>query len=121
MTSTSLIRNIAKVAGILALGLGIIFWNGSSDSLVPVHIALGAILVISIMILAYQANKVGFSKGIVILAVVWGLSLSVFGLIQGSILVDNQSLVRIIHLMGGVGAIAMSEILAVETKKIKAK
>lgn len=121
MKSTSLIRQIAKLAGILALGLGIIFWNGGLDSLAPLHVALGSILVVSIMILAYQAYKIGLSEWIVAIAIVWGLGLAVLGLFQERLLIDNQWLMRIFHLMGGLGAIAISEILAVESKKIMLK
>ena len=118
---TSVLRNIAKTAGLLALGLGVLSWNGITDSLIPVHIVLGAVLGLSMMLLANQAVRAGLPIWLAAFAVLTVISVGVFGLFQEFIFPANQVLTHIIHLFGGTSAIAMSEILAVEIKKIKVK
>ncbi|HEX5115338.1 MAG TPA: hypothetical protein VFW65_09095 [Pseudonocardiaceae bacterium] len=106
-------RTAVLVAGALQLILGALFWSGIALNLVPVHATIGTILVLALWTLAYFAARAGAPKGLVILTVVWGLVLPVFGTLQGGILHGPLHwIIQVVHLLLGLAALALSKILA---------
>lgn len=102
-----------RISGLLLLLLGIAIWTGRADGVIAVHKLLGFILVISLWTLSYLAARAGVPMKWVALAVVWGLVAPVLGLTQEGLLTGNWHwTVQVIHLLIGVGAIAMGENLA---------
>lgn len=116
-SGSSLMQNIAKVTGVLALYLGILSWQGIIQSLIPFQIISGSILGLLIMVMGVRAARAGLPTWIAALALAWGVSFSLFGISQLNILPDNQLISQIVHLVGGLGAIGISERLAVEIEK----
>ena len=118
MKITSILPMVIRIIGVIQLILGIVFWTGNADSLVIVHIVLGSILVIALWLLAYQASRAGVSRRLVILAVVWGLILPIWGLSQDKILPGFYNwITQVLHLLCGFGAVGMAEMLAPQMRK----
>ena len=104
---------VARISGLLALILGILFWSGHAYPLVPLHMALGTILVIALWILGGKGARVGVSGGLVAIAVIWGLLVPVFGALQVHLVPGaGHWIIQIIHLLLGLGAMGLAEGLA---------
>jgi hypothetical protein len=113
MKNTSILQMVIRIIGVIQLIFGIVFWTVKADSLVIVHIVLGSILVIALWLLAYQATRLGVSQRLVILAAVWGLILPIWGLSQDKILPGSYTwITQVLHLLCGVGAVGMAEMIA---------
>jgi hypothetical protein len=104
---------LIRVCGVLLLILGLLIWAEGMSGLIEIHMLLGLILVLSMIVLGIlallQKAPVGLAGGLIVVAlvVVW------VGLNQDSTLYagPNQWLVKIVHLLLGMGAVAMAEIV----------
>lgn len=122
MRIASISHSIVRISGLIMLILGLIIWTGNADLLVPVHILIGAVLVIALWTLCYAAVRSGVSNGLVITIVILGLVLPVWGLAQEQILPEaNHWIIQVLHLLLGVAAIGMGEMLAARMKKANVK
>ena len=120
MKAASILQICVRGLGTLMLLLGLGVWTGNFDILVPIHILLGLLLVIALFALAYRAARAGVSIWLVILAVVWTLVMLVIGLTQENTFPDPSTfrwVIQVIHLLIGVGAIGMAEMLGSRIKK----
>jgi hypothetical protein len=109
---------IARIAGLFALGLGLAFWSGHGLALVNVHMTFGILVVLALWTLAAVAGRAGVSVSTVIVAVLWGLVVPVLGAIQLNMPPGGgYGVVRVLHLVAGLGALALAETLAKSVKK----
>lgn len=112
-TATSVLQWIVRLAGITLIVLGILFWLGRALSLLPVHMAVGLVLVLAMLALAGIAARAGVRPGLIALTVVWALVLPVFGVTQTRILPGSAHwVVRVLHLIVGLGALRLAEVVA---------
>ena len=119
-TATSVFQWIIRITGLFQLILGVRSWITQNDALVPAHILVGSILVVSLWILAILAARTGVSWNRAGLAIAWGLVALILGLTQAQILPDTGHwVIEIIHLLIGLGAIGMGEGLSVRIRKIQ--
>jgi hypothetical protein len=102
---------LVRASGVLLVVLGLLFWLGDLRSLVPVHMLLGIVLVVSLWALAVLGARAGVSKGLVAAAVVVGLVTAWLGATQTSLLPDPSVhwIVQVIHLALGMAAIGLGE------------
>lgn len=113
-------RPAAKIAqmalrgsGVLALLLGLIFWAGYGSSLRQVHMLLGVIVVLALWTLAGIAAKVGAPLLRVVMAVLWGFVVVGLGMTQTQFYPGSLHwVIRLTHLLVGIGAMAQGERLA---------
>ncbi len=118
MKTTSTLQMIIRIVGSIQLILGIIVWVAIADALIPVHILLGLLITIALLALTYQAYRAGVSIGLVALAAVWELLLPVWGMGQEHIFPESYFWVsQILHVLCGIGAIGLAEILPVQMRK----
>ena len=104
---------LARLAGVAGLVLGLLFWSGRALALVSVHMALGAILVLSLWTLAGIGLRRGINSSTIAIAVAWGLIVPVLGVVQLAIPSGGgYGVVRVLHLLVGLGAIVQAESLA---------
>lgn len=109
---------VARISGLIALILGILFWTGQATSLVPIHMALGTILVLALWVLAGRGAKAGVNGGLVAIAVIWGLLVPVIGLLQMHTVPGAYHwLIQVVHLLLGLGAIGLAEGLSGRIKR----
>lgn len=118
MKNASILQWVTRVTGLIQLILGIVVWTGNADFLIIYHILVGSILVIALWVLAYQALRAGVSKWLVILAAAWGLILPIWGLAQEKLLPETGHwVIEVLHLLSGVGAVGIAEILTSKMHK----
>jgi hypothetical protein len=92
--------------GVLLLVLGIVIWTGNGDQLIPVHVAFGIVLVISLWTIAAIAARSGVASGPVAVAAAWGLLVVVLGVAQEELLPGSWHwVIQVLHLAISMGAI----------------
>jgi hypothetical protein len=70
MSLIKMLDYVAKIGGAAALILGVSFWHGTLLSLVPLHIGLGILIVLSLWALATLAMRRGAGTGLVVMAAI---------------------------------------------------
>jgi len=117
-TATTVAQMLVRICGVLLIALGILFWTGNALTLIPIHMLLGLILVLSLWTLAVIGARSGVAPGFVVVAFLWGLLVPVFGVTQDGILTgDLHWLVRVLHLLVGLAAIGMAEGMAARIRQ----
>ena len=77
-------RIVARVIAVVQLALGIVVWTGHGDSLIPLHIAVGLLLVVDLWAAVALGLRSGAPIGLAVLALVWSVGMPVFGLVQAN-------------------------------------
>lgn len=112
-TAATALRIFVGLDGLVLIALGLLFWTGNADPLIPVHMLLGIALVLALWVLAVLAAVAGVNFGLVALAFVWGLVVPALGLTQERLLPGGAHwLIQVLHLLVGIIAIALAQILA---------
>lgn len=118
MTAATVLQMVVRLAGLILIILGILFWTGHADALVPVHTLLGIVLVVALWGLSALASQAGVQPGMVGLAVLWGMVALVLGLTQERLLTGNaHGVIQVLHLIIGLGAIGLAESLGVRIRR----
>ena len=106
-----------RVLGVLQLVLGIIFWTGNALGLVDLHQLIGILLVLALWTQAALAHRAGVPGGLVAGAVVLGLIVPIVGLTQREVFPGSAHwVIQVVHLLLGLGLLAMAENLATRAK-----
>jgi len=109
---------LIRIVGLLQLVLGIVFWTGNAEKLVIAHILLGLVLTIALLLLTFRAYRTGVVRWLVIMAAVWAVGLPLWGILQEKIFPESLTwLAQVLHLLCGLGAIGIGEMLAVHIGK----
>ncbi len=117
-TATTVAHTLVRLAGLTAIVLGMLFWTGNARVLIPAHMLVGLVVVLSLWTLAFLAVRAGVDRGFVALAVVWGFVVPVLGLTQGQLLPgDYHWVVKVVHLLVGLGAMGLGDGLAARIKQ----
>jgi hypothetical protein len=105
---------VLRVCGALALILGLLFWTGNSLNLVPIHMLLGLLVVLSLWIVGIgQAFSRGGSWPLAGGALLLGLLVIVVGMRQSSLLVGSfHWVIRVVHLLLGILAVGVGQMAA---------
>jgi len=112
-TATTIVRTLIRLTGLVQIVLGVLFWTGNARGLIPLHMLVGFVLVLSLWVMAALAARAGVQPGLVALAAVWGLVVPVLGLAQDRLLPGSAHwLIQVLHLLVGLGAIGQGEALA---------
>ena len=111
MRAVHIISWIARVALMVTLVLGLLFWIAQM-SLISLHILFGLIGVVSLLVLGMVAV---FTRGLRLLglgSIVYALILFAFGMSQDRILEGNLYwLSQTAHLLVGIGAMALALVI----------
>ena len=112
-TPIKVLQMLIRLDGAVILILGLLFWSGNALSLISLHIWLGLLLVLALWAVAILALRAGVQPALPAVAIVWGLIVAIFGMIQTSLLPGSAHVViQVLHLLLGVGAIGLGEALA---------
>jgi hypothetical protein len=99
--------------GALLLALGLIVWTGNGDALVPVHVALGVVLVASLWRISWISARAGVPIRIVALAAGWGVLVVLLGLAHEELVPGTWHwTVQVAHVLISMGSIAWGRRLA---------
>lgn len=111
--ATTVVQWLVRAGGLVQLVLGALFWTENQLQLVPVHMTIGMVVVLGLWVMAGLAAFARVDLRLVALAAVWGVLTIWLGMNQTTLLVgDLHWLIRVVHLLVGVLAIAQSETLA---------
>ena len=112
-TTATALQMLVRLIGSILIILGVLFWTGNADSLIPVHMLLGITLVVLLWALAILGAIAGVHRGVVALALAWGLVVPVLGLTQTQLLPGpSHWIIQVLHLLVGLSAISLAETLA---------
>lgn len=120
-TAATVIQWLVRVLGLVMVTLGLLFWTGNALTLIPVHMLVGLVLVLSLWALALLAALSRVSPGLVALAVLWGFLVPTLGMTQDSLLPGGAHwVVQVVHLLVGLAAIGQAEGLATRIRQTRA-
>ena len=112
------IQNAVRVLGLILLVLGFSFWSGHSLSYVPVHMRIGEIVIGLLWILAGIGLRKGVPLGLALGGILYGVIVLIFAFRMGSFLPgEAHEVIRVVHLLLGLGAIGMVEVLGGKIKR----
>ena len=107
-----------RVAGLVVLVLGLVVWTGAYSGAVPIHMLAGIVLVVGLWAVALLAARAGAPNTLVAVAIGWGLLTVAFGLTQDQLLPgDAHVVVEVAHLLVGLVAIGLGEMLTARTRR----
>jgi hypothetical protein len=116
-STVTAIQMAIRVLGVVQLVLGVAFWTGNALGLVDLHQFLGILLVLGLWTQAALAHRAGVPGGLVAGAAVYGLLVPVVGLTQRDVLPGGAHwVIQVIHLLLGLGLLALAENLATRAK-----
>jgi hypothetical protein len=106
-------RSLISLFGIALLVLGILFWTGHAMSLLPLHMLLGGLFVITLLVLAVPGLAARNSRGLAAVVLVWSLLVPLVGVTQLRLLPGaDHWVIQVIHLLVGIVAIGLGHALA---------
>ena len=113
MQLLTILRWIIRVAGVVALALGLSFWSGGGYALLGFHQALGYLVSLSLVVMALAAFRFRVAPALLITAIIWSLVVPGVGSAQLQMLPGNQHwVIQVFHLLLGIGAIGLAEVIA---------
>jgi len=113
---------VLRIAVLFNLITGIIFWTGNADPLQIVHIVVGIIAVLALWTLGIMQGLRGSNYGLTAAAIVVGLLLALVGLFQtGWLTCSNHWIIQVIHLLLGIAAIGLGELIGGRSRRITAQ
>ena len=113
---------VLRIAVLFNLITGIIFWTGNADPLQIVHIVVGIIAVLALWTLGIMQGLRGGNYGLTAAAIVVGLLLALVGLFQtGWLTGSNHWIIQVIHLLLGIAAIGLGEMIGGRSRRMTAK
>ncbi|HEY4217243.1 MAG TPA: hypothetical protein VGM67_08895 [Gemmatimonadaceae bacterium] len=112
---------LARLLWVVQLIVGLCLWFGALTGAVAFHMSIGSLFVLDMWIISLIALFALPTRRVALFALVWGGFLLWFGMAQVSILVGSPHwIVRLVHLLVGVAAIALIESLTKAVKRHKA-
>jgi hypothetical protein len=113
---------VLRIAVLFNLITGIIFWTGNADPLQIVHILVGIIAVLALWVLGIIQGLRGGNYGLTAAAIVVGLLLALVGLFQkGWLTGSTHWIIQVIHLLLGIAAIGLGEMISGRSRRMTAK
>ena len=96
--------------GALQILLGLSFWTGNLNTLVPLHMLIGLSITALLLMAAVLGARAGAPTARVVLAFAWAALLVWLGYQQTTLLIgDLHWVVRVLHLAVGLAALAQIE------------
>jgi hypothetical protein len=107
---------LIRVCAVVQITLGGLFWTGNAYALLPLHMLTGIVLVLGLWVQSGLAARAGLGWPVLVLAFVWGVIVVGLGMTQDSLLTgDLHWLIKVVHLLVGLGAVGQAESLAVRS------
>ncbi|HEU5349168.1 MAG TPA: hypothetical protein VFU63_11210 [Ktedonobacterales bacterium] len=120
--TANVLRILVSVIGTILIVLGLLFWSGRAEALISLHMLLGIVLVLMLWAVAVMALMARVSQILALVALIWGLIVPILGVMQVRILPTSAHwIIQVIHLLVGLTAIALANILARQIMQMSAK
>jgi len=110
---------VLSLSGVLALILGLLFWNHRASNLMPLHMLLGLLVVSTLWVVGIgQAFATGGSWLMAAGALIIGALVLGLGLHQSSVMVGEfHWIIQVIHLLLGLAAIGIGHMAAARYRR----
>lgn len=116
---TTFARLLLVICGAIAVILGLLLWVGIAYPLLPLHMLVGIGVTVALAILAIIGWSTGVNRGLVALAFVWAIVLAALGYTQTRLLLGSfHWIIEVVHLLIGIGAIGLGQVLAARIKQV---
>ena len=111
---------VLRIAVLAAIILGILFWTGNAENLIPVHMLIGIIAVLSLWVIGLAQGFIrGGSFGLALATFIVGLALAIVGLYQQQWLLGSSHwIIQVIHLLLGLSTIGLGEMINGRTRRL---
>ncbi|TMD64432.1 MAG: hypothetical protein E6I91_11045 [Chloroflexi bacterium] len=111
---------VLRIAVLAAIILGILFWTGNAENLIPVHMLIGIVAVLSLWVIGLAQGFIrGGSFGLALATFIVGLALAIVGLYQQQWLLGSSHwIIQVIHLLLGLSAIGLGEMINGRTRRL---
>ncbi len=107
--TTALARWVMRPTGIAQVVLGVLFWTGHALALIPLHMLVGMLFVLSLWGLAGFGARTPTHRRLSILPALWGALVLGLGIAQGRLLPGSMHwVVKTLHLLVGLAAMALA-------------
>jgi hypothetical protein len=111
--ATRVLRWVVRLTGLLQLAIGLALWSGNLLQYFQFHTLAGFIFTLAFLAVVVLAAVARVGLGFVLVGIVWVVVVPVLGMTQAQILPgDFHWIVRVVHLLVGVGAIGFADRLA---------
>lgn len=110
---------ILRIGVLVALVMGILFWTGNIQNLIPIHMLIGILIVLCLWVIGLaQGFTKAASLGLALATFILGLALAIVGLYQTRwLLGPSHWIIQVIHLLLGLSAIGLGEMIYARTKR----
>ena len=99
-------------AGAALLVLGVVIWTGNFDDLIPLHVLVGIVLVLSLWTIAAIAARSGVDRWLVGAAVAWSVAAPLLGTTQEALVQGGWHwTIQVLHLVVAMGVVAWGRLL----------
>lgn len=106
-------RVLLGISGVALLLLGILFWTGHVLTLIPLHMLLGAVLVLSMWMLVAISLYARTAMGLAAVVLAWSLVVPLLGMTQMQLLPGSGHwIIQVLHLLVGIAAMGLGGVLA---------
>ena len=121
MTAVRIIVWIARIAGVGALLLGLLFWIAQID-LISFHMLLGITFGLALLLLSIGMLFTASMRLLGAIGIVYAFILPIFGLTQTRLLIGNLHwLIQVAHLLLGLGALVLVQGIYTRYVRLKAE
>jgi hypothetical protein len=113
-----LLRWCVRIAGILALLLGVLIGRVGFNGLPRVHIVLGILVVVALALIAISGFFARLSPALPVVALLWAGGTAYIGFAQTGLLTGNTHwIVEVAHALLGIGAIGLAEAIGARVSR----
>src|SRR5262245_29377717 len=100
-----IIGMVAGVSGLVQLVLGVLFWIGLAQALIPLHMLIGLIFVLALLTLCGLGLAAGLGMRAVAVPLAWSLIVPALGMTQMQLLPGSfHWVIKVVHLLVGIAA-----------------
>lgn len=119
MAAVRIISWVARLSGLVALILGLLFWFAQID-LITVHMAFGLLVTLSLLALSIVMLSIRGGRVLGVVGILYALVVPMFGELQLDLYISGASwLIPTIHMLIGLGAVALAQVMFTRYTRLK--
>jgi hypothetical protein len=112
---------ILRITGSVALVLGLLIWTFQLD-IVSIHMLFGLLVALALLVISMLSALTRAMRVLGIIGIVYSFIVPLLGVNQETLLVGNLHwIIQIIHLLIGVGALALGGVLSTRYRRLQQK
>ena len=119
MVAVRIISWVARLSGLVALALGLLFWFAQID-LITVHMVFGLLVALSLLTLSIVMLSIKGGRILGVVGILYALVVPMFGELQLDLYISGASwLIPTIHMLIGIGAVALAQVMFTRYTRLK--